>query len=184
MKGGGVRLNDMSLTPRPSQSQRLTLGAMLTLEHPQSVAVYDTYEDAQRAVDHLADQKFDVQNLCIVGTDLKVIERVTGRKTWSTVLGQGASSGLFMGMFVGLMFSLFSTGGSKLATFLICAGLGIIFGMISSAISYSLTGGRRDFDSIRQTVASKYEVLGEHSVAEQARTLLASLPTRGSGPAL
>lgn len=172
----------MSLNPSPSMRQRPSLGAMLTLQHPQSLATYDTYEEAQRAVDFLSDQKFDVQNLCIVGTDLKVIERVTGRKTWSTVLGQGATSGLFMGVFVGLVFSLFSTGGSKLATFMICAGLGIIFGMISAAITYSFSGGRRDFDSVRQTVASRYEVLGEHNVAEQARQLLTKLP--GSGPSL
>jgi hypothetical protein len=160
----------MSVNPRPS------LGALLTLQHPQSLAIYDTYEEAQRAVDFLSDEKFDVQNLCIVGTDLKIVERVTGRRTWSTVLGQGATSGLFMGAFVGLVFSLFSGGSSWLATLLICAGLGIIFGMISAAISYGLTGGHRDFDSVRQTVAGRYEVLGEHTVAEQARQLLSRLP--------
>ena len=42
-----------------------------------SVGTYDTYADAQRAVDHLADEKFPVENLAIVGTDLRQVERVT-----------------------------------------------------------------------------------------------------------
>ena len=62
---------------------------MFKLEYPQSVAVYTSYADAQADVDALSDQNFPVANLAIVGTDLKLVERVTGRKTWGTVLGQG-----------------------------------------------------------------------------------------------
>ena len=34
---------------------------------------------AQKAVDYLADNEFPVENCLIVGTDLKQMERVTGR---------------------------------------------------------------------------------------------------------
>ena len=51
----------------------------LGLEFPQSLAVYDDYAAAQKAVDFLADKEFPVQNCMIVGTDLKRVERITGR---------------------------------------------------------------------------------------------------------
>jgi len=52
----------------------------------------------------------------------------------------------------------------------------VIFGVVSSAIGHALSGGHRDFNSISLTVASKYEVLGEHKVAAQARELLTTMP--------
>ena len=56
----------------------------LALDFPQSLAVYDDYATAQKAVDHLSDEQFRVQNLMIVGTDLKQVERITGRFTCAT----------------------------------------------------------------------------------------------------
>ena len=84
--------------------------AMFNLEYPQSVVVVDDYATAQKVVDHLSDKEFPVENLCIVGTDLKTMERVTGRRTWGSVLSQGAVSGIGMGLLVGLMMMFFTTG--------------------------------------------------------------------------
>ena len=53
---------------------------------------------------------------------------------------------------------------------------GVIFGLIFGLVGYAMTRGRRDFSSIQQVVATKYEVLVEHKHAEQARNLLAGLP--------
>lgn len=53
----------------------------LDLRRPVSVGVYDTYFEAQQAVDHLADESFPVEDVEIVGTDLRSMERVTGRLT-------------------------------------------------------------------------------------------------------
>ncbi len=165
----------MSITPE-------SLDSMLSLKYPQSVAVFDTYPQAQKAVDYLADQDFPVNNLAIVGTDLKTVERVTGRRTWSTVLGQGAVSGLFMGGFVGLMLMLFTQPGGRIVILLSALAFGIVFGMISQSISYAATRGARDFNSVRQMVASRYEVLAEHQVAAKAREVLATMP--GAAPQL
>lgn len=41
---------------------------------------------------------------------------------------------------------------------------------------YAATRGQRDFSSVTQVVATKYEVLVEHKHAGQARDLLAGLP--------
>ena len=58
--------------------------------------------------------------------------------------------------------------------------LGMSFGVLSSGLSYGLSGGRRDFESMRQVVATGYEVLCEHKVAAKARELLASRPGQQS----
>ncbi|WP_141015935.1 general stress protein [Nocardioides sambongensis] len=147
----------------------------LRLQFPQSLAVYDDYADAQRTVDHLSDQKFPVEQCLIVGTDLKRIERITGRLTTGRVALGGILSGLWLGLFVGLIFSLFteeSVFGVLASTMVIGAG----FGVIMALVGYAMTRGRRDFSSITQVVATRYEVLVEHKSAEQARQLLADLP--------
>src|SRR5262249_32542106 len=41
-----------------------------------TVASYSSYEEAQAAVDRLSDEKFPVQNLDIVGSGLRLVERV------------------------------------------------------------------------------------------------------------
>ena len=85
---------------------------LMQLEYPQHVAEFRTYEEAQAAVDYLADSKFAVQNILIVGTNLKLLERVTGRRTWGNVLAEGAISGIATGMLVGLMLVLFVGNGN------------------------------------------------------------------------
>lgn len=152
-------------------------GRLFELDYPQQVGTFATYEDAQAAVDYLADEKFAVENLMIVGTDLRSIERVTGRRTWSTVLVQGAMSGLGTGLFVGIMLYLFLDSQVTFLTLLLAGlALGMTFGVLSSALAYALSGGRRDFESMRQVVATGYEVLCEHKVAAEAREMLAKRP--------
>jgi hypothetical protein len=46
-----------------------------------TVARFDDYETVQRAVDRLSDDGFPVGKLDIVGSDLRLVERVTGRMT-------------------------------------------------------------------------------------------------------
>lgn len=149
--------------------------AALALQFPQSLGVYDEYAEAQKAVDHLADKGFPVENCMIVGTDLKQVERVTGRLTTGRVALGGALSGLWLGLFVGLIFSMFGTG-DTMTVILSTALFGAVFGLIWALIGYAATRGRRDFTSIQQVVATKYEVLVEHKFAAQGRELLAELP--------
>lgn len=147
----------------------------LKLQFPQSLAVYDDYATAQKTVDYLSDHEFPVQHLMIVGTDLKRVERITGRLTWSRVAVGGILSGLWLGLFVGLIFSFF-VNEDVLAMILSTVLLGAVFGLVWALIGYAFTRGQRDFSSITQVVATKYEVLVEHKVAGQARELLAGLP--------
>ena len=149
--------------------------AQFKLQFPQSLAVYDDYAAAQRTVDYLSDEGFPVENCMIVGTDLKQLERITGRLTTGRVALAGAVSGMWLGLFVGILLSFFGTG-NALAAIITTMVLGLLFGVIWSLVGYAATRGRRDFSSVTQVVATKYEVLVEHKVAARARELLAGLP--------
>ena len=150
--------------------------ASIELDFPQSLGVHDDYASAQAAVDYLADNHFPVQNIVIVGTELRLIERVTGRKSWTTVLGAGALNGVMTGLLLGFLFALFSQPEQIWGTFAVAIGLAVVFGIVTAGLSYSMTGGRRDFNSITQTVPTKFEILCEHKVTQQAKELLAQMP--------
>ena len=123
--------------------------SLFELQFPQSVGLYNTYDEAQRAVDYLSDEKFEVQNLAIVGTELKSVERVLGRRTWSTVVAQGVQSGLSTGLLVALVLLIFlPSTGSFFALFLVALGIGIVLGVGFAALGYALSRGRRDFTSV------------------------------------
>lgn len=149
----------------------------LDLEYPLSLGVYDGYPQAQKVVDFLSDNEFEVQQMAIVGTELKTVERVTGRVTRSKVAAAGAISGLWMGLFVGIAFSIFGNG-NQLGFLISTPIFGAIFGLVWSQIGFAAVtrGGTRDFSSVSQVVATKYEVLVEHRFAERARQLLATMP--------
>ena len=155
------------------QSFRIPTSA-LTLDYPLSLGVYERYEQAQEAVDFLSDNEFPVQNCLIVGTDLKQVERVTGRLTTGRVAAGGLLTGLWLGLFVGLVLSLFGTGGA-LATIALTMLFGAVFGLAWAVAGYLATRGRRDFTSVSQVVATRYEVLVEHKYAAKGRELLATM---------
>ena len=139
------------------------------------VAAYDTYLEAQHAVDYLSDQKFPVENVTIVGTELKMVERVTGRLTYGRVALAGALSGAWFGFFVGLLLTFF--GGPEAGGVLFVGiALGAGFGLLFSVLSYAFTGGRRDFTSSSQIVASSYAILCVTEQAGEARSLLMKSP--------
>ena len=62
------------------------------------MASYDDYALAQRAVDQLSDDGFPVEHLDIVGSDLRLVERVTGRLTKGRAAAAGAASGAWFGV--------------------------------------------------------------------------------------
>jgi Heat induced stress protein YflT domain len=158
----------MSLPRQPS--------ALFELQFPQSVGLYESYADAQKAVDYLSDEKFPVENMAIVGTELRSVERVLGRRTWSTVLGQGVQSGISTGLLVAIIMLIFGKPSSWFLLIVFSLAVGIAIGVGFSAAAYAMSRGKRDFTSVSQIVATKYEVLCEHKVAGQAREKLSQMP--------
>jgi hypothetical protein len=144
------------------------------------VGSYDRYEQAQAAVDHLSDERFPVENVTIIGSDLKQVEKVTGRLTWGRVLAAGAAGGAWWGLFVGLLLGIFATdGGSWFGSLLTGLAIGVLFGLLFAAMGYAATQGRRDFTSTSAIVAGRYDVMCNPARAEDARALLARFSLRG-----
>jgi hypothetical protein len=141
------------------------------------IGSYETYEQAQRAVDYLADNNFPVQEVTIVGVEPMLVERVDARLTWGKVLGRGAAGGAWFGLFVGLLLTIF-TPAAGLLPMLLGLVIGVVFGLASAAVTYRATKGQRDFTSHSQLVARRYDVLSQPRNAELARQLLAELATK------
>ena len=140
-----------------------------------TVGSYNSYLDAQKAVDYLADQQFPVQMVSIVGNELKMVERVTGRLTYPRVALSGALSGMWFGLFVGIMLSFFSTtpGYFSIVTSVL---MGAAFFMLFGIVTYAMQKGKRDFTSTSQVVATNYDVVVSFEAANEARRLLHQLP--------
>jgi hypothetical protein len=144
------------------------------------IGTYDTYLEAQRAVDYLSDEKFPVEHTTIVGNNLRQVEKITGRLTWGRAVTGGLASGAWFGLFVGLLLGIFSTKGSQWASAILTGiVLGSLFGMTFGAIGYAQLRGRRDFTSRTAVVATTYDVLCDSKFAEEARNHLARLALKG-----
>ena len=145
------------------------------------VGSYDSYERAQAAVDHLSDEKFAVEDVTIIGSDLRMIEKVTGRMTMGRALAAGAAGGAWWGLFVGLLLGIFAPDGSNwLGSVLTGLLIGLVFGAVFGAIGYAATRGQRDFTSTSKIVAGRYDVMCAPPQAEQAREILARFALRTS----
>jgi len=162
--------------PRPDAQ------GLFELQFPQSLRIYDDYAAAQRAVDYLSDEQFPVQNLLIVGTELKQVERVTGRLTTGRVAAAGAASGAWLGLLIGLVLGTFAKEGDFWPTVLGGLGFGLVFGVLWALLAYAMTRGQRDFSSVKAVVATKYEVMVEHKHLAKAQELLAQLPGERPDP--
>jgi hypothetical protein len=146
----------------------------------QVIATYDTYVEAQRAVDFLADEEFAVENISIIGSDLKMVEKVTGRLTRGRAAAAGAASGAWFGLFVGVLLSLFSKSGTNGFLLVVSALIyGAVFGAIFGFVSHALSGGKRDFTSRSKIVSSRYELVVVWAQADKAREVLARLQPTG-----
>jgi len=139
-----------------------------------AVAAFDTYEEAQRAVDRLSDRGFPVEHAAIIGTGLRYIEQVTGRLTTGRATLIGLGYGAMLGLLWGLLFGAFFTvdSGSFAGVLLYSLALGLVFGGVFGAVGHAATGGRRDFESASVTRADRYEVQVDEQYAERAELLL------------
>ena len=136
-----------------------------------TVARFDDYEAAQRAVDQLSDDGFPVETLDIVGSDLHLVERVTGRLTKARAAGAGALSGAWMGLFIGILIGLFTTG-AWLGIIAAAVGIGALWGAVFGFAAQAATRGQRDFSSVRALSATRYDLIARDGTADRARSML------------
>ncbi|MGX5681510.1 general stress protein [Schumannella luteola] len=143
------------------------------------LGTYDTYPEAQSVVDRLSKADFDVKQLSIIGNDLKTVERVTGKLTYGRAALAGAASGAWLGLFFGLVLTIFSPPTPQSlsvmgAALLIGAGFGMIFGIVT----YAINRRRRDFTSTHQVIASNYQIIIDPTLTAKAQQVLAEHPAQ------
>lgn len=137
------------------------------------ISTYDTYHDAQLAVDALARANFPVNKVSILGNDVRSVERVVGKLTYGKVALMGALSGAYLGLFFALILFIFQPDNAAIVgVFLAALAIGAGFGMLFGVLSYALNRNRRDFSSVMQFVATRYDVITEPGLVMTAREIL------------
>lgn len=139
--------------------------------HKVVLGTYSSHEAAQHAVDVLAEHKFPVEHVTIVGSELKLEERILGRWTMGRALLTGAGTGAWIGLLIGLIFWIVSPW--AIGALISAIILGILFGAAFSAVAFLLQ--RRAFMSSPAVVAARYDMLVDAEFAEEARRLLAAV---------
>ena len=143
----------------------------------QVIATFDNYADAERAVDYLSDQRFEVNLVAIVGRELEYVEQVLGPMNYGTAALRGAGSGALVGALIGWIFGLFNWI-EPLISALVLAGYGLVFGAIVGALFgllvHALQRGQRDFHSVSGLRPKDYDVVADVEGADRALQLLAS----------
>ena len=137
-----------------------------------TVARFDDYGAAQRAVDRLSDDGFPVGKLDIIGSDLRLVERVTGRLTMARAAGAGAISGMWAGLLIGVLLGLFTAGHTWFGVVAAAVGFGALWGAVFGFAAQAATRGQRDFSSVRGLSAARYDLIARESTAERARAIL------------
>jgi hypothetical protein len=151
-----------------------------------TVGSYDNYADAERAVDHLSDQRFPVERVAIVGRGLATVEQVTGRLTYWVAAGRYAVSGAIIGALLGWIFGLFDLVDPLVASLWLAlwgAVFGAVVGAILGLVTHAMTGGRRDFSSIDSVRADRYDVQVDAAFADEAARVLGGTGGAGTPPA-
>src|SRR3954451_10496918 len=104
-------------------------------KHKVMLAGFRGYDAAQHAVDILAQHKFSVEHVTIVGTGLRLQEQVLGRWTLGRALVAGAATGGWIGLLIGLIFSIVTPWTLRpVASGIV---LGVLLGAVWAAIAYT-----------------------------------------------
>jgi hypothetical protein len=154
---------------------RMDRGRAVATQPRRTIATFSSYRDAEAAVDYLSDRRFPVERVAIVGQDLRTVEQIVGRLGYGRAALGGAAQGALLGLLFGWLFGLFDWI-DPVVTSLTLAIYGLIWGAIVGALLglllHAMTGGRRDFTSVGGVQASRYEVMVDEEVADEAARLL------------
>ena len=134
-----------------------------------TVISYDDYTSAQRAVDRLSDDGFPVEYLDIIGSDLRLVERVTGRLSKGRAATAGAASGAWFGLLIGFLLGIFTTD-SWFGLLIVGAVIGAVWGGLFGFLGHAATRGARDFASARTLVAMRYDIVAREGYVDAARS--------------
>jgi hypothetical protein len=148
------------------------------------IATFSEYRDAVVYVEKLMTADFPPGSIAIVGNNLRSVERVRGRISNARVALSGASTGLTIGLLVGLISPVSTTSadvvavtlGALIQPMLIGAGVGMLFNILR----FSLAKNKRSFASVSMAVAKDYEVQVPGNLVEQAKRVAAGEEPKSS----
>ena len=126
-------------------------------EHGEKIADYATYPAAQQAVSQLVQGDIPARDIAIVGHGLRSVETITGRLGYAAAARSGAINGILLGLLFSAIFVL-GTPNAAIQLFVGVMFVGIALGMLMSLITYAIVRRRRDYTSVTQVLADRYEV--------------------------
>jgi hypothetical protein len=143
------------------------------------VASYAGYRDAEKAVNYLADNRFPVERVAIVGRELELVQQVTGRLTAVDAAARGALTGAVTGVLIGWLFAIFTWFDPRIASgWLIIDGLwfGALVGILMGLVMYLVTKSRRRFDAISTMQPKYFDIAVDELYADDAARMLLGFP--------
>ena len=137
------------------------------------VATFAALADVE---DVLAGIEFPIGRTTIVGTDLRLVERVEGRMSTARAAGYGTVTGAWLGALVASFAAIFTahTPGAVLSMLFGGIMLGALFGAVFGAVAYRFAGPRGGITGNVTLVASRYELRTDPALADELRGLLTS----------
>ena len=150
--------------------------------HGEKIAEYSSYEAAQKAVSTLIEGEIPAKHISIVGHGLRSLETVTGKLGYAAAARSGALNGILLGLLFSAIFVL----GTPTAGLQVFAGvmlMGIAAGMLLSLVTYAIIRRRRDYTSMTQVLADRYEVGVLPESLHRAREVL-GVHARAAAPAV
>jgi len=160
---------------------------MTEKQHPMSIpgghsmGDFSSYQAATDFVNKLIEGEFAASKISIVGSDLKLVERVRGRLGYGRIALGGALTGIWIGLLLAILLGagIEVTADNQInyvpEQFISALVIGIGIGMLINILRFSFNKNRRNFVSAPVTVAQSYQVLVPNEAAEAAREALAKV---------
>ena len=152
----------------------------MSLPRGETLATFDAYASAQKLINSLVSDGVPFRSLSIVGTDVNLVERVTGKIGYGRAALSSAMSGSWLGVLAGLIFVIVSP--TDVITPIVAGGIiGAGIGMVVGMVLFTLAGSnRRSYRSMQHIIAQSYRVVVEPEAHQQA---LAAMKASQAGSA-
>ncbi|MGO1542726.1 MAG: general stress protein [Gulosibacter sp.] len=155
-----------------SSPRNISRMGLPTIPTGDTVASYPTYEAARGAVDMLVrEEGMPLDAISIVGSDLKSVERVTGRMNFGRAALSGLMNGVMIGLFLSLMWLIFFPTTDFLSVIGVFV-MSLAFGVIWGVLGYALSPQKREFTSIMQVTASRFDLIVPQNLSGKVRDIL------------
>jgi hypothetical protein len=138
------------------------------------VATFAALGEVQDALAAIADGEFPIHRATVVGTDLRLVERVSGRMSVLRAAGYGTAAGAWLGALIAAFAAIFTAHSFGAVLSMLFGGivLGALFGAVFGAVAYRFAGPRDGITGNVTLVAERYEL---RAAAGQAASLREAL---------